>query len=258
MVGNPVDHSLSPLMQNAAFRAVGLDAVYLAIPCVAEDLAALMRSLVRQGGGGNITIPHKAAAVAGGRGDERVARIGAANVFVGDGAGGVLLGNSDVDGIGAVTAAVAPGEKSWLIVGTGGSARAAVAAAVEQGVDVAVRSRDPQRADAFMAWALSIGARQGEPDRAGLVINATPCGLHRGDPLPLDLAAAPAIRAVVDLTYRADGPTDWVIEARRRGLAAVDGREMLIQQGAAAWRWWFPDHLPPTEVMRAALEGRMD
>ena len=62
LLGDPVAHSLSPALQNAAFRALGLDAVYVALRCEASALAALMASLVRQGGGGNVTIPHKAAA----------------------------------------------------------------------------------------------------------------------------------------------------------------------------------------------------
>ena len=59
LLGNPVGHSLSPAMHNAAFQALGLDAVYVALPCEASELVVLMRMLARSGGGGNITIPHK-------------------------------------------------------------------------------------------------------------------------------------------------------------------------------------------------------
>jgi shikimate dehydrogenase len=256
LLGEPVRHSLSPLMQNAAFRAAGLDAVYVAIPCAGEDLPALMRSLGRQGGGGNVTIPHKGVAAQIGVADERVAQVGAANVFVGQGEE-LHLGNSDVDGISAVVNDLVPGATRWLIVGTGGSARAAVGAAIESGAAVAIQSRDAARGARFGAWITGLGGTLAQAEQCEVVVNATPLGLHPVDPPPLDLAEYPALVGVVDLTYQSDGSTAWVRQAQQRGLAATDGREMLLRQGAAAWRWWFPGVTPPIEVMRAALKGRM-
>lgn len=257
VLGDPVAHSLSPLMQNAAFRAAGLDAVYLALPCVADDLVGVMRSLTRTGGGGNVTIPHKRLAAASGVGSTIVEQLGVANVFWSDN-GELRLGNTDVDGLVALLDSIgAPTGAAWCIVGTGGSARAAVGAAAARGARVAIRSRDPVRAREFAAWAVTLGVATAEPTECQVVINATPLGLGADDPPPIELGPLPVVSHVADLTYRADGPTALVAEAQQRGLVAADGREMLLIQGTAAWRHWFPGVGVPTEVMRAALAGRM-
>jgi len=85
-----------------------------------------------------------------------------------------------------------------------------------------------------------------------VVVNATPLGLASSDPAPLSLADAPLARVVLDLVY-ARGETALVRGARAAGLRAADGREVLVGQGAAAFRHWFPDTPPPIEVMRAAV-----
>lgn len=257
LLGNPVRHSLSPLMQNAAFRAAGLDAVYVALPCVAEDLPGVMRSLAASGGGGNVTVPHKAVAATIGTADPRVEALGAANVF-GAPEGELLVGNTDVDGLLGLLDRLGDPSGPWCIVGTGGSARAAVGAAAERGVAVAVRSRSAERAAAFLAWAATLGVAAAEPADCRVVVNATPVGLHADDPAPVELDDFPSLATVADLTYRAGGTTRLVAEALKRGLRAADGLEMLLIQGMAAWRWWFPAVEPPEEVMRAALRGTMD
>lgn len=258
LLGNPVAHSLSPVMQNAGFRAAGLDAAYVAIACGAGDVAPLVRALAANGGGGNITVPHKGAAVGAGVPTARAARLGAANVFGPGADGDAVVHNTDVDGVLALVARLGvPGP--WAILGTGGSARAAVAAAIEAGAPVAIRSRSEARARTFTEWAVGIGATLAAAEDATVAINATPLGLHADDPPPLALPDWPALRGVMDFTYRTDGPTALVALARARGLAAVDGREMLLVQGAAAWATWFPTERvePPLEVMRAALAGRL-
>ncbi len=257
LLGDPVRHSLSPLIQNAAFRAAGLDAVYVALPCLAAEVAPLMAALVRQGGGGNITVPHKGVAAAVGAPDERVTAIGAANVFGAASDGGVAVRNTDVDGMLALVARLDLAASAWLVVGTGGSARAVVAAAREAGAAIAVQSREPSRAAAFGTWTASLGVEVVAPGDATLAINATPLGLRPEDRLPVDLPDQPQLRGVLDLTYRAEGPTALVQQARARGLAAEDGREMLLVQGAAAWATWWPGVTPSLSVMRAALAGWM-
>ena len=117
LLGRPVAHSLSPRMHNAAFAAMGLDAVYVALDCGAESVASLIHALAGNGGGGNVTVPHKAAAACA------VTRMHgvpaeACNTFWGED-DTVLGANTDVDGVlGALEALGAEG-KSWLIVGTG-------------------------------------------------------------------------------------------------------------------------------------------
>ena len=183
-------------------------------------------------------------------------QLGVANVFAGDGEH-LVLGNSDVDGILAAVDRLGMRGKSWCILGTGGSARAVAGAALECGATVAVRSRDVARAASFARWAEALGVRLILAEECQLVINATPLGLLDGDPMPISLDALPLLMAALDLTYRTDGESRWVTACRTQGLRAIDGREVLLAQGAAAWELWFPGVVPPLEVMRAALYGRM-
>lgn len=258
VLGDPVSHSLSPRMQQAGFLAAGLDAVYIALPCTAVQLPVVVETLVASGGGGNITIPHKhAAAALTGTRDERVATLGVANVFGSSNGGGIALANTDVDGVLSALDRLEAPPTAWYLLGTGGSARAVVGAARERGARIAVRSRAPGRAEAFMAWCASIGVVAAAVDECEVVINATPLGLTGGDTLPIDAAQCPALRVALDLTYLEHGATRWVEACRARGLRAEDGRHILLVQGAASWRTWFPGVTPPMAVMQAALDGRL-
>lgn len=257
VLGDPVAHSLSPRMHNAAFRAAGIDAVYVALRVTHASLTTVMRTLVANGGGGNVTLPFKADAAAAGDGhDARVARLGVANVFGGT-VDALQVANTDVDGILALFRALRSPAGPWAIIGTGGSARAVVGAALECGVAVAVRSRSAERGNAFRAWCTTLGVAEAPAGEARVIVNTTPIGLDASDGPAFAFPDFPAMRAVMDLTYRAVGLPATVTAARTLALPAVDGREMLIVQGAASWRTWFGDRRPPIEVMRAALAGRM-
>jgi shikimate 5-dehydrogenase len=109
----------------------------------------------------------------------------------------------------------------------------------------------------LLDWAATLGVQAADGSECQVVINATPLGLHHADPLPVELGALPVVSHVIDLTYQADGQTPLIALARSRGLAAADGREMLLRQGVASWAYWFPGVSVPVEVMRAALGGRM-
>lgn len=252
LLGRPVAHSLSPAMQNAAFQALGLDAVYAALDCAAEDVPVVARALAAAGGGGNATVPHKqtlARAVV--RPSERLARLESANVFWGD--EGRLAGEStDIDGVLEALHAIGAPATAWLVVGTGGSARAVVGAAAERGARLAVRSRDGGRAKEFEHWMARLGVGSSPAAECDVLINATPLGLALGDAAPLDFKETPRARWALDLVYHRGG-TPWVREARERGLMAADGREMLVAQGAASLEKWFPGARAPREVMRAAV-----
>ncbi len=252
LLGRPVAHSLSPAMQNAAFGALGLDAVYAALDCPPEDTFALAQSLAQGGGGGNATVPHKTVlAAALERPSARVQSLGAANVFWGEGA--TLVGdNTDLDGVLDALQRLEAPATTWLVVGTGGSARAVIGAAADRGARVAVQSRAPARAAEFSAWAATLGVRSAEPSECEVVLNATPLGLAKGDALPLDLATALEAKVALDLVYQR-GETPWVRHCRAKGLRAADGREMLVAQGAGSLERWFPKVRAPREVMRAAV-----
>jgi len=142
------------------------------------------------------------------------------------------------------------------VIGTGGSARATAVAAADRGVKLFVRSRDAGRAKAFAQWATTIGGDATTADgpvEIDVAINATPLGLAGHDPLPVDLNHIPGVQRALDLVY-APGETRWVHVLRERGIVAADGREMLVQQGAAAFERFFPGTAAPTEVMRAAVQ----
>ena len=264
LLGDPVDHSLSPRFQNAAIRAAGLDAVYLPLRCDGERFAGLFRGIAEAGGMGNITLPHKTRAVP--LLDEATAavrRTGACNTFwVAEGR--VHGDNTDVEGFARAARQLigSPAGARALVLGAGGAARAVVLALMEDRADaVHLLNRTPGRARA-VAEALdprgrrvSVVERAGAVEREGydLVVNATSLGLQPDDPLPLDLERPVRVGAVLDLVYREAG-TRFVDAARRLDIPAADGREMLLQQGVASFRRWFGRE-PDTDAMRAALEG---
>lgn len=255
ILGDPVAHSLSPVMQNAAFRVLGLRAEYVPLRCGAADLSGLLGALVRAGGGGNVTVPHKEAAVrAVDRPRGLVERLGACNVFWGE--NGACAGdNTDVAGVGAALDEVEAPPGSWLVLGTGGGARAVAGAALERGASLAVASRAAERRQKFEHWLRGLGVSLAEPGECTTVINTTPLGLAPGDPLPLT-APPRCAQAALDLVY-ARGETTWTHAMRAAGLRACDGRTMLVAQGAASLERWFPGVQAPVEVMRAAVNAAL-
>ncbi len=264
LLGDPVAHSLSPSFQNAAFRSLGLDAVFVALRCGADELPGLLRGIAAAGGGGNVTVPHKAlAARTVDRPSDAVRRTGACNAYWME--DDVVAGdNTDVAGARAAVAALLgrePAGARVLLLGAGGAASATLCALADAGAErIVVANRTPGRAQAlaerFRTPGVRIDVVDGADALAGerfdLAVNSTSLGLKADDPLPLDPEAARVtVDAVLDLVY-ARGETRWVREMRARGLPAADGKEMLLRQGAAAFsRWWGMD--PPLDVMRAAL-----
>lgn len=256
ILGDPVQHSLSPAMHNAAFRALGLSAVYVPIRCSSRDLPGLLGGLARAGGGGNVTIPHKELAARLVQDVSETAReVGACNTFWRH-AERVRGDNTDVEGVVTALGDIGASGGRWLVAGTGGGARAVVVAARRLGASIAIRSRDPARAEEFGAWAVQRGVSLTDAHACTVLINATPLGLRRGDPPPISDDAAPRAEAALDLVY-ARGETPWVHACRARGLRAADGRGLLVAQGAAAFRRWYPEIAPPVEVMRAAVDAAL-
>jgi shikimate dehydrogenase len=258
VLGDPTAHSLSPVMHNAAITALGLDAVYVALRVPAAAFPDTFAALGAVGLAGNVTVPLKGAAErCVSRKTDLCARTGACNTFWVE-QGAIVGDNTDVPAIAAELAELGLNGGRWLLLGTGGSARAVAIAAADARADLSVRSRDPARARGLVEWATTQGARAQVADREGplkaeVIVNATPLGMNGDDALPIDPGTVRELRGVLDLVYRR-GETRWVREARRQGTLARDGRGVLVRQGALAWTRFFPEHSPPVEVMRAAVE----
>jgi shikimate dehydrogenase len=266
LLGDPVAHSASPAMQNAALKAAGAEGVYVALACDAEDLPGLLRGIAHAGGGGNVTLPHKERA-AGllDEASEAVRRTGACNTFWAGEDGRVHGDNTDVEGFRRALVDFLPGSvrgSRALLLGAGGAARAVLLGLIEEGVEsVTLFNRTVERARAV---ARRIGGERArvlnEPEELegqdfDLVVNATRLGLDPTDPSPVDFTLLGRVEAAMDIVYGA-APTAFVREAGARGIAVVDGQEMLVQQGAVAFeRWWGRE--APVEVMREALALRV-
>jgi shikimate dehydrogenase len=255
LVGNPISHSLSPRMQNAAFAARGLDWAYVPLAVDARGLETAFAGLPPLGfAGANVTIPFKTAAVAYcDELDPFAERAGSVNTIVVR--NGRLVGSS-TDGL-AVTEAVEPRRARALVLGAGGAAQAVATALLDAGAaSVRVGARRPAAAHALAVRLLAlfpereIVADDVWPSRARgatLVVNATPL---RDEPA----VAVEAGQAVVDLAYRSDAsPTALIAAARAAGCdRVVDGLEVLVRQGAASFERWTGVEAP-LDVMRAAL-----
>ncbi len=262
ILGHPVSHSLSPIFQSAALRDAGLSIAYDREDVAPDRLADALATLAAEGAGGNITIPHKEAAVALVTRCTPVARrIGAVNTFWTE--HGALVGhNTDVDGAAATIRALLPGDAasardtSVVLFGAGGSAAATLVALHDLGYrKVAIVARTLARARALSerlaipARVVSYDAMEEAVGNAGLVINATPVGLH-GDAFPVAIASLPARCAAFDLVYR-PGLTPWIAACREAGLLAEDGLRMLIEQGAASFEAWFNVPAPRAAMWHA-------
>ncbi|HMA43284.1 MAG TPA: shikimate dehydrogenase [Gemmatimonadales bacterium] len=256
VLGDPIAHSLSPIMHNAALAALGVDAVYVALRISPDEFSDTFHTLGTLGIAGNVTVPHKEAAERDVmRKTDLCARAGACNTYWVE--QGALVGdNTDVPAIAAELTELGVTGGRWLVVGTGGSARATTLAAADAHADLSVHSRNAGRAREFADWASALGvnARVAEPPyTADVVVNATPLGLAASDPLPIDPASVRGIRAALDLVYR-PGATRWIRELQSTAIPARDGRGVLVRQGALAWERFFPEHPAPVEIMRAAVE----
>jgi shikimate dehydrogenase len=239
VLGWPVGHSRSPAMQRAALRAVGLDGwAYQLLPVPPELFDETVRGLPGAGfAGANVTIPHKDAALAVADSATPLARtIGAANTLTfTDGA--IEADNTDAPGL---LAALGDPPRSALVLGAGGSARAAVHALAGAGCEVFVLARTPSRAADLPATVVDHAVP------AEALVNCTPLGLDDPDELPLDPAG---YELVVDFVYR-DGGTALTRAAEGR---VVDGLELLVRQGALAFTKW-TGRQAPLEAMRAAVQ----
>ena len=272
LLGNPVRHSLSPAMHNAALQALQLNWSYLALPCTSQNLQGVLQGLRAVNCRGlNVTIPHK----------QNVAelcqelsplakRLGAVNTLIPIDSGGWHGTNTDVEGF------LTPlgEESSWnnrhgVILGCGGSARAVAAGLQGLGLaSITVIGRRQEVLDGFIADlhhdnALLTPCLHSSPvlpsliEQADLVVNTTPVGMaQHGDAQSFPLGEAvwshlQRSTVLYDLVYT-PRPTAWLRWGQSRGHRCIDGLDMLVQQGAASLRLWSHRNDVPVKTMRLA------
>lgn len=268
LLGDPVDHSLSPVLHNAAFREQRLDLVYLALRVASDDLIDVVAALGTIGAvGANVTVPHKLRIVAAcDHLTDEATLTGAVNTLVWT-TDGLLGDNTDAAGLAEAVVADAAAEPGgpWVVLGTGGAARAVVVAAARVGCPVTVVGR---RIDAA-ADLVDLATRAGAPAATALdladpsvgdavrgartILNATPLGLD-GGPLPAPFGSLRAGQDAYDLVY--GRPTPFLTAARTAGAGAHDGLGMLIGQAAVAYRRWTGQD-PPVATMSAAAAATL-
>lgn len=246
-------------MQNAALLATGLgtDWRYQLLPVPPERFAETVRALPAAGFRGvNVTIPHKEAALAlATDASPRASAIGAANTLLFEPDERIWAENTDAPAlVQALAQHVDIEGASALVLGAGGSARAAVWALIDAGArQVLIWNRSPERAEELAG---ELGAHAvGEPlQEVELLINCTPVGMRAADTLetlPWRPDQLDRYSAVADFVYR-KGETPLIRAARSRGVPAIDGLELLIGQGAIAFEL-FTGKPAPTDAMRSAL-----
>jgi shikimate dehydrogenase len=270
IIGHPVEHSLSPIMQNAAIAALGLDFIYLPFAVAPANLKDAIAGFAATGVVGfNATIPHKQAIMPFLQELTATATaIGAVNT-VWRTESGWHGTNTDVTGFIAPLQAL---NRDWtqivpVVLGNGGAARAVVAGCVELGCpQVAVIGRNNEKLTQFkQSWqntpfADAVTTHAWDElatlvSTTPLLVNTTPVGMSpQVDASPVTeaiLDRLPAEAIAYDLIYT-PRPSQFLRQAQQRGAMIIDGTEMLVQQGAAALQLWLQQPVP-VEVMRTAL-----
>jgi len=270
IIGHPVLHSLSPAMQNAAFSALGMNAVYCAFDVRPGQLRGALEGIRALGiAGANVTIPHKEAVIQYLDGIRHGAKvIGAVNTVVNK--NGKLIGYN-TDSFGFLRSlgedlGFEPRGKAAFIIGAGGAARSvAISLALkgakrlfvtdvidEKAMELACDVELKTGCDCIGVEKRSFGAHEMLLN-SHLLVNATPCGMSEGDPPVLHPDFLHKGIRVFDLIY--NRRTQLIADARKRGLKAVGGRNMLLYQGAKAFELWTGTKAPVGAMRKALLKN---
>jgi shikimate dehydrogenase len=269
VLGHPVRHTLSPAMHNAAFHALGMDAVYLAFDVKPDAVMPVLCAMREMGfGGTNLTVPLKEIAFRGLEDLEASAtNAGAVNTVSFQ---GCVMRGFNTDGYGLLTAlreafgTAAEGE-DIAILGSGGAARAAALVCARSGAaSLSIVARNEKRAGRLeddiksaapctAVRSVTASAEQPSAVRAAtLVIQATPVGLHAEDPPLFPAEAFRPGQKLYDLVYN-HPETSTMKASRASGARAENGLGMLLHQGVKAFQIW-TGVTPPADVMRGVLE----
>ena len=249
ILGHPADHSLSPVMHNAAMDAAGINGIYLRFD--SPDLEGL-EDVIREYRitGMNVTIPYKTQVMEHlDQFTESAEAIGAVNTVINR--NGVLYGaNTDPDGVLFAFREKETDGKNVLILGSGGAARAAVHAMTQKECGISILGRNRTAVEDICSTMDAEPAMSNDPSDYDIIINCTPVGMSSDGPYPIDLNRLTPNQTVLDMV--SNRATPLARTAAEKGCGIAEGSEMLIGQGARSFRYWFGKD-PDTEIMRRAI-----
>jgi shikimate dehydrogenase len=256
--GEPIVHSLSPAMQNAAFSALGLDACYLPFQIIKDHLGDAIFGASAMGFGGlNLTIPLKEKALEIVSPDALAVAIGAVNTVS---FGEEIVGHN-TDGSGALMALKKAGVKlkgsRTLLIGAGGAARAIAYTLAKEGAEISIANRSPGKANELAglihAEGYGLEGLHKLVTRADVIINASSVGMKEGDQRLFDGNLLHDGQVVFDIVYNRE--TEMLKDAAKAGAVAIDGVMMLVYQGAKALEIWTGQKAPIDVMEKAVREG---
>ncbi|MBN2517484.1 MAG: shikimate dehydrogenase [Candidatus Altiarchaeota archaeon] len=257
VIGDPIAHSLSPVMHNAVFSFLGLDCTYEAIRVPAKDLGARFKEMESEFSGINVTIPHKIGVITYLDGLDGIAKsIGAVNTVKIE--NGKATGYN-TDGIGAVMALEDEcgdiKKKNVLLLGAGGAARAIAFACAQEKAEVSIWNRTIEKA---ISLAKEVGGSVcldlNILDEFDVIINSTSVGMTPNvNEALLEAGQIPKNSVVMDIVYN-PLETQLLKEAEKAGARTIDGVEMFVNQGRESLRVWLGIDAPKDLMRKAVLE----
>jgi len=271
LIGDPVEHSLSPVIQNAAFEALGLDYVYVVFTVKEKNLGNAILGVRGLGFRGlNVTMPHKIEVMHYlDRLDDAAKKIGSVNTIANE--DGILTGYT-TDGIGALNAlrykGVDPSGRKIVVLGAGGASRSVSFALADEAGELVVLNRTLKRAEKLVndlskllgesarvrAGRLNEDTLRKELEDADMLVHATSVGMYpQSTETPVDRSSLRRDLVVFDLVYE-PLETRLLREARMVRAKTVDGLAMLVHQGAASFEIWTGEKAPIEVMMKAAAD----
>ncbi len=277
LLGQPVNHSLSPVMHNAAYEEMGLDWCYLAMPCNKSDLSKVIKALrLVDCRGLNITIPHKQEVLKACNKLTKIANnIQAVNTLIPENNNQWTGANTDIDGFLSPLKNHNLMNKSVVVIGCGGSARAVVMGLKTLKIKkVTIIGRNQNSLDVFvkdMKDSLSKSQVKIEGinnknlnvrpfiEEADLIVNTTPIGMNNKKNIPLgdEIWCCLTNKTILyDLIYT-PRPTNWLKLGQEKNCFTIDGLDMLVEQGAFSIKLWSGFNDIPVKIMKSKAEKHL-
>ena len=273
LIGNPVSHSLSPIMQNAAMQYLGLDLIYMAIPCKDEDLKLVVNSLKKINCKGlNITIPYKQKVFDLCKEISPIAnKLKAINTLKLNSEKEWSGTNTDVDGFIYPLKSIDLSKKRAIVLGSGGAARSVIQGLINLNLsNIIIISRNKNSLNELINNFEHEGQIQGLLnnnseisnliEETDLIVNTTPVGMKREknpeDSLPYGKSFWKSLNSktiIYDLIYN-PSPTPLLEFCNKKGCQTIDGIQMLVAQGAKSLTFWTNGLEVPFEIMHDALK----